>query len=353
MNRVWQKAQDVGVSRTLLESDAPEEQLASVRQELFLRAYLEARSSREHPMREPCTDPIWKWDLSRIEAVINHVRAGRDLTPAQWPSGARVAVALSFDVDAETYSLYTGNFSTQQLSRGDYGPRVGLPRIIRLLEEHRIPASFFIPAVSGQLHPDAIERIVDSPLNHEIGLHGWIHERITAHSPDEERELTQRSFEWWTKRLGRKPVGIRTPAWDFSSITLDIIRDLGLLYDSSLMGDDRPYEILTAGQPSGLVELPVEWILDDYAYYGFDWSTYSYHRMSDRGVLEIYKAEFDVAYQEGTLFLLTMHPFVTGHRSRILVLRQLIEYIQSKTGVWFATQEQIARVAAKQLIRPV
>jgi len=122
-----------------------------------------------------------------------------------------------------------------------------------------------------------------------------------------------------------------------------------LLYDSSLMGDDRPYEILASGQPTGLVELPVEWILDDYAYYGFDWSTYSYHRISDRDVFEIYKAEFDVAYDERTLFLLTMHPFVTGHRSRILVLDRLIEYIQSRNGVWFATQQQIAQVAAQQL----
>jgi len=297
----------------------------------------------------PSNDPIWKWNLPRIEAITNHVRAGRDLTPQNWPGDARVAVALSFDVDAETYSLYTGNVSPQQLSRGDYGPRVGLPRILRVLGKYQVPASFFIPAVSAQLHPAAVELIINSPLKHEIGLHGWIHERITAHTPDEERELTCRSFEWWTRRLGRKPVGIRTPAWDFSSVTLDIIRDLGLLYDSSLMGDDRPYEILAGGQPTGLVELPVEWILDDYAYYGFDWSTYSYHRISDRDVFEIYKAEFDVAYDERTLFLLTMHPFVTGHRSRILVLDRLIEYIQSRNGVWFATQQQIAQVAAQQL----
>ena len=145
-------------------------------------------------------------------------------------------------------------------------------------------------------------------------------------------------------------MGIRTPrAWDFSPSTLEIIRELGLLYDSSLMGDDRPYEIIADGVPSGLVELPVEWILDDYAYYGFDWSTYSYHRMTDRGVFEIYKAEFDMAYEEGTLFLLTMHPFVTGHRSRVVMLGQLIEYIRTKPDVWFATHEQVARAAAEQI----
>jgi peptidoglycan/xylan/chitin deacetylase (PgdA/CDA1 family) len=297
----------------------------------------------------PSNDPVWKWEFPRIEAITNHVRAGRDLTPANWPGDTRVAVALSFDVDAESYSLYTGNVSPQQLSRGDYGPRVGLPRILRVLAKYQVPASFFIPAVSAQLHPAAIELILNSPLKHEIGLHGWIHERITAHPPEEERELTHRSFDWWSRRLGRKPGGIRTPAWDFSPVTLNIIRELGLLYDSSLMGDDRPYEILAEGEPTGVVELPVEWILDDYAYYGFDWSTYSYHRVSDQDVFEIYKAEFDVAYDERTLFLLTMHPFVTGHRSRILVLDRLVEYMQSKTGVWFATHEQIAEVAARQL----
>ena len=93
----------------------------------------------------------------RVAAAANRVRAGRDLTPARWPGSARVAVALSFDVDAETYSLYTGNFSPQQLSRGAYGPRVGLPRILGALERQRVPASFFIPAVSAQLHPQAVE----------------------------------------------------------------------------------------------------------------------------------------------------------------------------------------------------
>ena len=147
------------------------------------------------------------------------------------------------------------------------------------------------------------------------------------------------------------PRGIRTPAWDFSLATLQIIKELGLLYDSSLMGDDRPYEITEDGVPSGLVELPVEWILDDYAYYGFDWSNYSYHRMSDRGVFEVYKAEFDVAYEEGTLFLLTMHPFVTGHRSRVVMLERLIEYMQTKPGVFFATHENVARISAEQISR--
>jgi peptidoglycan/xylan/chitin deacetylase (PgdA/CDA1 family) len=290
--------------------------------------------------------PVWKWDLPDIVSVVNRVRAGRDLTPPRWPGGNRVAVALSFDMDSETGYLRSGNFSAQPLSRGEYGPRVGVPRILKMLEKHAVPVSFFIPAVSGQLHPEAVDAILKSPLRHEIGVHGWVHERLTDLKGDEEHVLTRRAFEWWTQRLGRKPVGIRTPSWDFTAHTLPIIKELGFLYDSSLMGDDRPYEILAEGKPTGLVELPVEWILDDFTYYSYDRASYAYHRMSDRDVEEIYRAEFDKAYEERTMFLLTMHPFVTGHRSRLAALEKLVEHMKSRPGVWFATHEQVARAAA-------
>ncbi len=295
------------------------------------------------------TPPVWKWDFPRIAETVNKIRAGRDLTPKAWPNGARVAVALSFDMDSETGFLRSGNFSPQPLSRGQYGPRVGVPRILKMIEKHGVPVTFFIPAVSGQLHPEAVDAILKSPLKNEIGVHGWVHERLTDLSPEEERQLTRRAFDFWTQRLGHKPAGIRTPSWDFTSETLSIIRDLGFLYDSSLMGDDRPYEIVAEGKPAGLVELPVEWILDDYTYYSYDRPSYAYHRMSDSDVLEIYRGEFDKAYEEGTLFLLTMHPFVTGHRSRLAALERLIVHMKSKPGVWFATHEQVARAAAKQL----
>ena len=210
-------------------------------------------------------------------------------------------------------------------------------------------ATGIIPAISAQLHPETVDRILAAPQGHEIGVHGWLHERISELRPEEERALTTRAFEWWTRRLGRRPAGIRTTSWDFTSETLSIIRDLDFRYDSSLMGDDRPYEIIAEGKPTGLVELPVEWILDDYTYYSFDWSTHSYHRNSDSGVLETYRAEFDGARQEGTLFLLTMHPFVTGHRSRMAALEHLIDHMVAAPGVWFATLEQIAGVARAQL----
>ena len=293
--------------------------------------------------------PVWTWEYSEIAETVNKVRAGRDLTPKKWPGNARVAVAMSFDMDSETGFLRSGNYSPQPLSRGEYGPRVAIPRILKIAGKYGVPLTFFVPAVNAQLHPEAIDAILKSPMKHEIGVHGWVHERIADLTPEMERMLTRRAFDWWTNRLGKKPVGIRTPSWDFTSETLSIIRELGFLYDSSLMGDDRPYEIVAEGKATGLVELPVEWILDDVSYYSYDRPTSAYHRMGDAEVYEIYKAEFDKAYEEGTLFLLTMHPFVSGHRSRIAQWEKLIAYIKTKPGVWFATHEQVARQAEKQL----
>ncbi len=295
--------------------------------------------------------PVWKWDFPQILSTVNKVRAGRDLTPKSWPGG-RVAVALSFDMDAETVFLRSGYLSAQPLSRGEYGPRAGVPRILRILEQHRVPVTFFIPAVSAQLHPEAVDAILKSPLRHEIGVHGWVHEQLSQLSPDEERTLTRRAYDFWNQRLGRKPAGIRTPSWDFTSETLALIRELGFFYDSSLMADDRPYEIVADGKPTGLIELPVEWILDDSPYYSYDRNTHAYMRNSDSDVFEIFRGEFDKAYEEGTMFLLTMHPFITGHRSRLAALERLIVHMKSKSGVWFATHEQVARAAAAQLGRP-
>jgi len=147
---------------------------------------------------------------------------------------------------------------------------------------------------------------------------------------------------------GVRPVGIRTPSWDFSDHTLSITREMGLLYDSSLMADDDPYEILEDGEPTGIVELPVEWIKDDAPYWGMDRFTGVRPHMPPSGVLEVFTREFDGALREGGLFLLTMHPHYIGHRSRIQVLEALLEHIAGHDGVWFATHADIARWCLEQ-----
>jgi peptidoglycan/xylan/chitin deacetylase (PgdA/CDA1 family) len=286
-------------------------------------------------------DVPWRWPEERWRRAVNKVRAGRPLTPAAWPDEARVAVALSFDVDQETGSLRDGRTSPALLAQGEYGSRAGLPRILKLLERYGIPASFFIPAVSALLHPDDVRRIAEA--GHEVGLHGWIHERNSTLPEADERQLTHRAAAVLEELAGKPPVGLRTASWDFSEATLKIIRDIGLLYDSSLMGDDEPYELLEDGEPTGIIELPVEWIKDDYPYFGMDRLSTIRPHTAPSLVGEIWRREFDGAYAERGLFLLTMHPHIIGHRSRMSVLEELIQHMRSRAGVWFATHEDIAR----------
>ncbi len=284
----------------------------------------------------------WHLSLENVIEPVYLIRAGKNLTPESWPEGSRVAVGLSFDFDAETIYLRKGIVDPASLSRGEYGARVGIPRILALLDKYDIPATFFVPAVSALLHKDKIREIL-SKGKHEIGVHGWVHEPIPQLSEKEERELMKKAIDTLTKITGKKPVGYRSPSWYFNPQTLSILKDFGFLYDSSLMADDRPYELLYKKEKSGMVELPVEWLLDDFPYFGFNWTSGLHNQRSSKDVFTIWKAEFDKAYEEGTMFILTMHPHVIGHRSRIMMLEKLIQYIKSHPKVWFATHEQIAR----------
>ncbi len=283
----------------------------------------------------------WQWPEETWRGIVGKVRAGRSLRPARWKDGARVAVALSFDSDHESGTLREGESSPGKLSQGQYGARQGVPRILALLERQGIPATFFVPAVIASLYPDEQRRVVAA--GHEIGIHGWIHERNSALPVAAERDLQKRSADTLERIAGVRPVGIRTPSWDFSAHTLAISREMGVLYDSSLMADDDPYELLEDGQPTGVVELPVEWIRDDAIYFNMDRFSGLRPYTPPSSVLEIFTAEFDGAYAEGGLFLLTMHPHIIGHRSRIALLERLIEHIRGHAGVWFATHVDIAR----------
>ncbi len=283
--------------------------------------------------------PPWLWSEERVRSAVEQVRAGRDLTPEEWPGGTRVAVLLSFDVDNETvHGLRDGEVSVGPLSEGQYGARRALPRILDLLDRTDVPATFFFPAWSLKLAPEQAGLIQESG-RHEIAVHGWIHERNTTLDGPTERRLLEQAVASLTEITGQRPRGYRAPSWNFSPNTLSIVREMGFLYESSLMADDRPYELLASGEPTGLVELPVSWILDDAPLLSPLGDRYS----TPRDLMQVWIDEFDKAWEEGTMFLLTMHPHRIGARSRILALEGLIQHMKSREDVWFSTHEEAAR----------
>ena len=287
--------------------------------------------------------PAWQWPEERWRRIVARVRAGRPLCPKRWPGGARCAVAFSFDSDHETNELREGGESIGRLSQGQYGHRQGVPRILDILDKHDVKASFFVPAVTAMLYPDEQRRVVDE--GHEVGIHGWIHERNSELPREAERELQMRSADLLEKVTGQRPVGIRTPSWDFSPHTLAITKEMGLLYDSSLMADVDCYELEMDGAPTGVVELPVEWIRDDAVYFNMVRFAGLRPYTPPEAVFDIFRRELDAAHKEGGLFQLTMHPHISGYRSRLWILEALIEHAKSKGDCWFATHADVVRHA--------
>ena len=292
--------------------------------------------------------PIWKLPPETIRDKVNSgARAGVSLKPSEWPNGARVAVLISFDFDTE--ALWLGFYkqsSPSYMSRGEYGARAGLPRLLDLLDKHAIPATFFIPVMSMVLHPEALQQILARP-QHELGFHSYVHENVTEFKGNEERETYQQAVAKFVELTGRRPVGFRSGAWDLTPQTLDVVKELGLLYDSSLMADDEPYTIVSAGVDTGIIEIPIEWMLTDTPFFQGQWVNRLTPVRPTEQVFSIWSEEFDGAYADGGMFILVLHPQVIGRRSRIRMLDRLIDHMKGKSGgVWFATHEQITRYVA-------
>ncbi|MQR02570.1 polysaccharide deacetylase family protein [Glaciimonas soli] len=287
----------------------------------------------------------WEWTEEEWRAKVNITRAGRPLRPTRWPGGAPFAVALSFDSDHETNELRDGGKSISRLSWGQYGARVGMPRLLKLLARHDVPASFYVPAVAAMLYPDEQRDVI--ARGHEIGIHGWIHELNSILSYEVEKDLMLRSADALEKITKVRPVGIRTPSWDFSPNTLRIVKEMGLLYDSSLMADEECYELMLEGEPTGVIEIPVEWIRDDAVYFTMNRFQSLRPYTAPNDVFDIFKRELDGAIEDGGIFQLTMHPHIITPRSRIWILDEIIRYAKDKDG-WFATHEEIARYVSQE-----
>lgn len=264
------------------------------------------------------------------------------LNPINWPNHKKMAVLLTFDVDAETAHVADPRNMNRpsNLSMGTYGRRVGLNRILQMLKKHDVPATFFVPGATAELDPTVVERIMEH--NHVIGHHGYLHKRTDIMTREEEEEELVRGLELLKKYTGKAPIGYRAPLWEMSPNTSSLLSKYGFLYDSSLQADDIPY-LIDAGQGKKLLEIPGTWLLDDWEQFAFsgDWTMPFLIEEPDK-VFRLWKAEFDALYEEGRCFNLTMHPQLIGRASRIALVDKLIDYIKTKPGVWFTTGDELA-----------
>lgn len=262
-----------------------------------------------------------------------------------WHGGAAAVVTLTFDVDAETPILAQGRDYARHastMSHQAYGPDVGLPRILDLLDELGVPATFFVPGWVAEHRPGLAGSIVER--GHEVAHHSYSHRPPTSMTPQEERADFVRALEVFTDQ-GIEIAGHRAALWEATWQTAGLVAEYGLLYDSSLMGDDRPYRI-SAGSGE-IVELPVHWSLDD-------WEQYAYLPAPHIGsviesptkVLELWRAELDGMRYYRCLFNLCVHPFLSGRPGRAQALRRFIEYALTCGDVRFARCRDVAEAAA-------
>ena len=260
-----------------------------------------------------------------------------------WPENKRCAVALCFDFDAETLWFNGGQETTPTpTSRGEYAAFVAVPRILDLLEKHSVLATFFVPGYTVEKYPEIVKEI--HKRGHEIGHHGYYHETPVTKEYEEEKQVLEMGLKVIDEVLGIRPAGYRSPAWDLSNHSLQLLSEYGFIYDSSMMADERPYMINPGPDLSPLVEIPVEWILDDAPYFLFNFNPRYRVGLSDPDkVLQIWKEEFDGYYENQGCFVLTMHPQVIGRYHRMNMLDKLLEYMKNRDDIWFATCEDIAR----------
>lgn len=264
--------------------------------------------------------------------------------PPTWPNGARCAVCFSFDLDAESLMhLYHPKSARSRVSASStlrYGPNVSVPRLIRVFEHFGIHQTFFTPGWCIEEYPDAIKAL--DGAGHEVAHHSWLHEHPNRLTLEDERRTMERALEAFHKVIGKGTVGYRAPSGAIHANTFRLLTELGFLYSSSLHDDDIPYIIET--EAGTLIELPTDPALDDWPQYvnmkefGFAMTT-----KSPAQAYDLFRAEFDAAWEARGMWITIWHPFVAGRLGRTAELVRLIEHMKQKGGVWFATTEEIAR----------
>lgn len=266
----------------------------------------------------------------------------------EWPGGAQCAAMISFDFDAETMWLSRDMQNARRpalLSHGTYAAKEGVPRILEILAEFDIKATFFVPGWTADNHPRVCEAILKA--GHEIGHHGYLHFWPDIEKPEEEAEEIVRGLDALKRVLGVRPKGYRCPAGETTDRLLPLLVEHGFLYDSSFMDTVFPYRHRLPDGRDGPVELPWHWSLDDVPYTMF---TLRNPRpiQTNEHILSVWKAEFREIYRWGALFDLINHPQVIGRPSRLAMLREFLAWIRGFPNVWFATGTEIAEAFLAQ-----
>lgn len=252
-------------------------------------------------------------------------------------------VCLTFDFDAQTIWFRKDRQSPSVLSRGTYGAKVAIPRLLGLLERNGIKATFFVPGWVAEQHRREVEAIYRA--GHEVAHHGYLHQvKPLDMSPEEEWENLQRGTGALQAVTGERPVGYRCPGAVISPETFGFLIKAGFLYDSSMMDEERPYRINVPGQDGVLAELPGCFELDDAPYFLFQFGpVYMTGNSDPNKVLRIWRSEFRGIYRESGLFMIMFHPQVIARHHRIEVLEELIRYIRGFPGTAFRRCDEVAR----------
>lgn len=259
----------------------------------------------------------------------------------EWPNGFKAAACFTWDLDGESAAYFRNPDQARnqcgELVQRSYGPEVGVWKTLDLMNEYDIKATYFVPGYTANTHPDAVEGILKG--GHSIGLHGYMHETMDLLSEKQESDMFDKSIRSLEKLTGYKPDIFRSPSFELNRRTPSLLIKNGVRSDSSLMGDDYPYVIDTEGGP--LIEIPVNWIMDDFEFWGHTKSNRQKSISDPDTVLKLWKREFEGLYKAGGIFVLTMHPFVTGRWVYLDTVRKLIEYIMDFPGTWITSVKDI------------
>ncbi|MBR3786631.1 MAG: polysaccharide deacetylase [Firmicutes bacterium] len=268
----------------------------------------------------------------------------------KWPEGKKSAVMFSFDVDGDTTwengnkGLPNGEKYIKSLSVGQYGPKRCVDRIMDMLERYNVRATFFVPGLTAERYPELIKRIAEA--GHELGHHGYAHERFAGRTVEEQIEIIEKSKKILEDLTGQDITGFRTPSGDWSIETPGLLYERGFRYSSSMRGDDRPYRTVIDGEETDLIEIPTKWEVDDYvamAYNMYPAEPAGQDRISCyRCVEDNFMREFEGHHRYGLCISFMSHPQVIGSPGRIRILDHLLKEITSREDVWVATGSEIA-----------